>query len=505
MSSQRRTSFAKIVAGQASFSAHVLQMPLHPYQERWADYVYRCARECRNETVTVEMPRQSGKNEASAHIEVALMAVGGKSGGQIVKCAPTWKPQIVNSKLRFDARAAAAQERLKFLKIKPTMGYMYRAGNALIAFLSASRDASVVGATASMLMEVDEAQDVDKAKYDKDFNPMRASTGAPTVFYGTTWTDDTLLEREKRKVLEGRAKGKVFRILPEEVALDNPAYGDFVDAEVDEKGRDHPFIKTQYFLEPLPSAGRMLKPMQLRMMLGFHERAEKRTDERQIVAGLDFAGADEAGEEAVILGNSARDSVALTVGSVQWAQIAEGLAVPIVRILARYEWVNVRPDSLHTALYQILWERWRVDMCHCDSTGIGETGTAFLAKAINKQGRDPRIAGRKFDSAWNTHTELAFDYIAAINGGRIQDYVHQFDPIAEAGKERTDTGDVDRHTWWQRGHAKLEAKPGKKVSVSVPEAEGHDDMIMSELLMMGAAHDIGKPKTAKSGTVDFYG
>lgn len=501
----RRTAFATIVESQSSFSAHVLGMPLHSYQAKWADYVYRAALEGRNEAITVEMPRQSGKNETSAHLEVGLMAVRGKGGGQIVKCAPTFKPQIVNSKLRFDARAKQASGRLKFLKIQPTMGYMYRCGSALISFLSADPKANVVGATASLLMEVDEAQDVDKAKYDKDFNPMRASTGAPTVFYGTTWTDDTLLEREKRDIAEGRRAGRIFRVLPDEVAADNPQYGDFVDAEVAAKGRDHPFVKTQYFLELLPTAGRMLSTMQLRMMLGVHQRAERRTDERQIVAGLDFAGADEAGEEAVLLDTSARDSVALTVGSSQWAKIADGLVVPIVRILARYEWVNVRPDSLHTALYEILEKRWRVDMCHCDATGIGATSTAFLATAINREGRDPRIVARTFDSAWNTHTELAFEYIAAVNGGRVQDYPQPFDPIAEAGKERTDVGDVDKHAWWQRGHAKLDAKAGQKVRAYVPDSEGHDDLFLSEMLMMGAAHAIGKPKQATSGRVDFYG
>ena len=181
-------------------------------------------------------------------------------------------------------------------------------------------------------MEIDEAQDVEKAKFNKDFSPMRASTGVPVIAYGTTWTDDTLLEGFKRDVLEGRVKGRCFRVLPEVVAESNRAYGDFVDGEVRRMGRDHPLIKTQYFLEPLPQSGRMFKAQSLRMMASDHARSERRSGESQIVAGLDFAGADEsAGELSSLMapGLSSRDSVALTIGSVTWVRIAAGIVEPV--------------------------------------------------------------------------------------------------------------------------------------------------------------------------------
>lgn len=479
-------------------------MPLYRYQSRWAQYVRGAVDDHRNETICVEMPRQSGKNEASAHIELGILAKYGRRGGGVVKCAPTWKPQIVNSKLRFDHRRGRVNERLKFLNIRPREGYMFQCENALVQFLSADPKAAVVGATASLLMEVDESQDVDKAKYDKEFAPMRASTGAPVVHYGTTWTDDTLLEREKQAVKDGRARGRIFRVTPDEVAAENPAYGDFVDAETRRLGRNHPIVKTQYYLEALAGQGRMLSDMQLRMMIGDHERRERRTDEAQIVAGLDFAGADEnAGDLVSLATGSQRDSVALTIGSVQWATVATGIVVPIVRILWRGEWLNVNPVSLHTALYRILWEKWRVDRAHCDATGIGATSTAFLASAINKS--SDRVFGKLFDSVWNLHTDLAFGYLAAINGGRIQDYAQRFDPLAAAGQESPDESDPDRHAWWQRGHARLEAKPGKKVRAYVPESEGHDDILISDMLMYHAAEALGRPQVVTSGAVNFYG
>lgn len=488
------------------FSRDIIRTPLHPYQAEWAQYVLDVVANKRNETIVIEMPRQSGKNEASSQLQVATLARMGGKGGDWIKVAPTFKPQIVNSKARFELRAKQAEQRLPFLKFKPSMGYIYKCGKAAISFLSADPNASVVGATASLALEVDEAQDVDKAKLAKDFNPMRASTAAPVIAYGTTWTDNTVLEDLKRDVLEGRARGRYFRVLPENVAESNPAYGEFVDSEVKRLGREHPFVKTQYYLEPLPSAGRMLNTQQLELMIGRHKRKERRENEAQIVAGLDFAGADEVGEELVSLASAGkRDSVALAIGAVDWLQIAEGLLVPHVRCLARYEWVNVNPVTLHSMLYRILWQDWRCNRVHCDATGIGETGTALLAEAINKNGRES-IQAIKFDGAWSTQTRLAFNYLAAINGGRLVDYAPEgFDPIALAGRETPDASNPHAHIWWQRGHAKLEGKANQKVRMYVPEGEGHDDLLMADALMVDAAYAVGKPMVAKSGQVSFYG
>jgi hypothetical protein len=508
----RVSAFRSYQSDMHLFSRDVIGLPLYPYQVEWANYLAAVVAERRTETIVVEMPRQSGKNETSAQVEVALLARHGRRGGNIVKCAPVWKPQIVNSKERFEARAAAAQRRLTFLAFKPSQGYKYRCGQAGISFLSADPQASVMGDTASLLMEVDEAQDVNRDKFNKDFSPMRASTGAPIIAYGTTWTDDTLLEEFKRAVLEGRTPGRVFRVTPEVVGDSNPRYWDFVESEIARLGsRDHPFIKTQYFLEALPTAGRMLKPEHLELMVGEHARQIQRGSEAQIVAGVDFAGAAETATLVSLGSPSSRDSVALSIGAVDWQTLLVGgddtagkLLVPRIRLLARYEWVNVNPVTLHSTLYEILWQRWKVDRVHCDATGIGATSTAFLAAAINKAGRE-RVQGVTFDSAWATQTNLAFQYLATVYGGRLRDYKPGFDALQVAGAETVDAGDVDRHAWWQRGHAKLEGRPGQRVRAYVPANEGHDDLLVSEMLMIDAAYNVGQPQKMQSGRVEFYG
>jgi hypothetical protein len=179
--------------------------------------------------------------------------------------------------------------------------------------------------------------------------------------------------------------------------------------------------------------------------------------------------------------------VALVVGSVQWVKESEGLWVPLVRILARYEWTNVHPLSIKATLYDILQRKWRVNRLHSDATGIGATGTLELAKALDAE-TGKRVQPVTFDGAWKTHTDLAFQYLSLVNGSRLLDYrAAGFDPIETAGQEEPERENVHRHAWWQRGHARMEARSNQRVRVYVPESEGHDDLLLAELLMVDAA------------------
>jgi hypothetical protein len=131
-------------------------------------------------------------------------------------------------------------------------------GQARIFFLSGAPTANVVGATASTLLECDEAQDVLTAKWDKEFAPMAASTNATCVFWGTMWTSQTLLARELRLARQRRRKDghrRVFVLGADDVAEEVPAYGKFVAEQIAKLGRSHPLVKTQFFSEKsMPNA-----------------------------------------------------------------------------------------------------------------------------------------------------------------------------------------------------------------------------------------------------------
>ena len=103
-----------------------------------------------------------------------------------------------------------------------------------------------MGATAGTLLEVDEAQDVQVAKFDKDIAPMAASTNATRVFWGTAWTSDTLLARELRSAKEAEKRDgmrRVFVLTAEDVAREVPAYGNFVAEQISKLGRNHPMVE----------------------------------------------------------------------------------------------------------------------------------------------------------------------------------------------------------------------------------------------------------------------
>ena len=164
---------------------------LRPYQFEVARAVMDSVMNGKGITFTVEIARQGGKNELSAQLEVLILTLFTAKGGNAIKCSPTFKPQTIISMMRL-------KERLNdwgFAGIWRTeMGYIVRLGNARQVFLSADESANVVGNTAHLLLEVDEAQDVSKDKYTKEFKPMGATTNVTTVLYGTTWDDSTLLE-----------------------------------------------------------------------------------------------------------------------------------------------------------------------------------------------------------------------------------------------------------------------------------------------------------------------
>ena len=335
ISPEVRNQLLKAFLDPAQFSRSIIGRPLRSYQVEPIRQIANVVTSGKSRTFSVMMSRQAGKNELSAHLEAYLMSVHQNKTRTIVKVAPTFRPQIVNSITRLEEMFTHP---LFKGKSRTERGYIVRLAKVNTTFLSAQPGASVVGATADLLMEFDEAQDIDPFKHDRDFVPMTASTNAPRVYYGTSWDDSTLLERVKQNHLQMTqidGHPRHFEYAWPRIAEEVPRYGDFVQAERDRLGADHPIFKTQYELKTISGAGRFLTDSQLALMRGGQHPPPGRTQPTgYYVAGIDVAGEDEEDQDAALRRRQPRrDSTVVTIGRVSLVDVA-GSTEPRVEVVA---------------------------------------------------------------------------------------------------------------------------------------------------------------------------
>jgi len=249
--------------------ASACHVALRPYQRQIALAIKASIIHNLGLTFVVVLPRQSGKNELQSHLFSWLLFRYAKAGGRIVSVSPTFKPQTTNNmdRVKVSLDACVGSRGLW----KSSKGYLYCLGNARLQFFSGEPRAKVVGATADLLLSVDEAQSISPAKYDKDFSPMTASTNATRVFWGTAWTHDTLLERQRRLAMQAQHKDgiqRVFFYTADDVRRLVPAYGQHVDGIIAELGRNNPLVRTQYFSESIDAQSGMFNPARLALITG---------------------------------------------------------------------------------------------------------------------------------------------------------------------------------------------------------------------------------------------
>ena len=418
---ETKTAIFKICLDIVTFASQGSGIRLREYQKAAAEAIVKSVSEKQGLTFVVIFPRQSGKNELQAQIETYLMAIYSVMEAEIVKVSPTWKPQSLNAMRRLErvldrnlvTRAVWEKEQ----------GYIYRMKGSRIFFLSGSPTANVVGATASTLLECDEAQDVLISKWDKEIHPMAASTNATRVFWGTAWTSRTLLAREMRAALEAEKKDgirRVFRMTADDVAEEVPAYKAFVAEEVRKHGRNHPFIKTQYFSEEIDAEGGMFPAARQALMVGRHERLAGPAGDGLLYALLvDVAGQDEnapePGEAGGPLANPKRDATALTVVEIDLSSLSDDwMRAPIYRVVDRRQWIGTPHPMLYGQL-QALVEHWRASYLVVDATGVGAGLAAFLSKVL-----PGKVIPFIFSSS--SKSKLGWDFLSIIETGRFRDW-----------------------------------------------------------------------------------
>ena len=406
---------------------------LRAYQQEVARAIINSVVRGHGLTFVVMFPRQSGKNELQAQIEAYLLAHLRESGGEIVKISPTLRPQSQNAMRRLER--VLSRNRCTAALWSKESGYIFRVGDARVLFFSGSPEANIVGATASTLLEVDEAQSVRIDKFDRDIAPMAASTNATRVFWGTAWTSRTLLARELRAAQEAeRAEAaaglpvtkRAFVLAAPDVAKELPAYGEFVAGQVARLGRSHPMVKTQYFSEEIDGEGGMFPPARLALMQDASRTAAGYQPGSTYAVLLDVAGEDEAagGDMAVAegaLANPQRDCTALTVVEVDRSTLADPLLrAPTYRVVERRQWQGVKHARIYGEV-RALAEAYRARWVVVDATGVGAGLASFLERAL-----PGRVIPFLFSQA--SKSRLGWGFLGIVDAGRWNEPVAD-DPL----------------------------------------------------------------------------
>jgi hypothetical protein len=447
-------------------------MKLRPYQLEVARAVMDSVQKGRGLTFSVEIARQGGKNELSAHLEVLLLTLYMARGGNLIKCSPTFKPQTIISIERLKERL----DEFGFEGIYRTqMGYILQLGNARAIFLSAEGSSSVVGHSADIVLEIDEAQDVGKEKYSKEFRPMGSATNVTTILYGTSWDDSTLLEEVKRSNLElEKADGikRHFRYDWQEVGKYNPAYVMFVQAERQRLGEEHPLFRTQYALLPIAHSGGFLSRQQIALVLGGHQRQSQPEGKRTYISGIDLAGELSPFPSPFKGGGRGRDSTIITIAELDAASPSQ----PVLKVVEQYQWTGTPHSQLYPQMMDILKNVWNCHRIVVDATGIGQPVASFLRKELGRRVIPFVITSR-------SKSDMGFELLSFVNSGRLKLY-------------EQDGSREYKETMFELERAKAQYRPNQTVNFYVDPQEGHDDFLMSLALVVQAAKDLS-PRGAK--------
>lgn len=466
----------EIFRSPRQFSATFLtKWTLRPYQARAIEPVYRSILAGKGERIVWEFSRQSGKDEALAQLLVILSALYQQPGGSAVVAHPTQQPQAVGARNRLT-------DRLEVCPVTPNHstqdGTIVQVGRFRSHYLSAEPTANVRGATASVLLVANEAQDIDPNIWDARFAPMGAAFNATQLYIGTSWSSDSLLAREKKTA------DHHIRITWEEVAQVLPAYGTYVRNQRAKMGADHPLFKTEYELIELDDAGGLF-PSELReLMKGSYPLLSARRAGERYAATLDVAGESED-QIADDPGRTRRqDATVLSIFRIVSAGSEQGY-----ELVHRYSWRGTKHTTLYDRIADVA-DRWQLAHLVVDATGIGAGLASFLTQRLGKR----RVTAFTFTS--KSKSDLGWNLIGMTQAGRFSVGYSTADSESDAIRRQDELAVL----FWQQTAAvtySVLPGPGKLMRWEVPNPELHDDLIVGAS-MVSVLDDVDlRDRTAK--------
>jgi hypothetical protein len=475
-----------ILGDIARFSRYVLKMPLYDYQLLPLYPIIESAWNQEGLEFLLIFSRQSGKNEAIAHLLVYLLNTLQRQQGNLVFAATG--DGIGRGLRRLEERLNNPLNRATWRGAARPLRRIH--GEMAVVFVSSHPQTAARGETADYLLVIDELQDQERAHIEAVFTPMRAANNATAVYLGTVrtrhdalWHKKQELERQTRQ--DGRQR--VFFAGPQQVTEENPLYGRFLAAQVEKHGRHHPIIASEYYLEPLDGSGGLFPPRRLALMRGDYPRRRTPAGET-IIALLDVGGQDEAATTPFAqLDNPARDYTACTIVAALDTDREHG---PIYHALdiftdqgSRHFESFAGRQTLAGRLLAYL-EHWQVDHLICDATGVGEGINSWLAARLGQA----RVTPFKFTVP--SKAALGATFLTLVETGRFKYWSDDaqeewsdgwwfWTQAAHCDYDLPEGGRFDRDLRWY-------VPPAARVSTPLGMKPVHDDRLVSAALVAEA-------------------
>jgi len=431
----------KVLLSIQLFSALVIMLPLYGYQVAPANAVIDSCLNRKGMEFLWIFPRQSGKDETIAQLCAFLLTLFHRLEACIVHVYPTSQQITVGStrlERRLDNNWTAGRW---WSKTKPIRrGF----GQAVVAFFSGHPQARAEGATANLLLIINETQDQHEPTIDRRFTPMRASTNATALYVGTVRTSHDLLWKTKarlERLQQHDGAQRVFIVTPEQVGNENTHYADFVNNQITTKGRQHPSVKTELFNEPLDTTAGLFPPRRLALMRGQHQRLLEPTPGQTYVITIDVGGQDEAAQGAATwadaeeLDNPNRDYTVATVAHVVRDAAPTGHTYHVVDVFTDHGSRHFQESPGQPSLFDRLLayiNHWKPLAIICDASGVGAGITDALIKACPLQ-----IIGFDFAKSYGK-AKLGNNFLALVETGRFKYFASTDDHY----------GDEQSDTWW---------------------------------------------------------